>query len=226
MAEICKWGYLEGRGKDALDRMNWAHGHYKIPNEDFLYVLSTFIYEPIRWIDKYGWRPTCEVEKRGYYFFWREVGKRMGMRDIPPSYEEFGQWKADFERKHFVFADTNNRIGSLTRDLFASWFLRIFTPMVRYTIYAMLDDTMLESFGFPKPFPFARTLVDKSLRLRGRIVRWLPPRRKPHFFMDNRNRSYPRGYSIPKLGPPKLIENNARSRNESEVTFKKTAEAQ
>ena len=215
MAEICKWGYLEGRGKDALDRMNWAHGHYKIPNEDFLYVLSTFIYEPIRWIDKYGWRPTCEVEKRGYYFFWREVGKRMGMHDIPASYEEFEQWKANFERKHFVFAETNNRIGSLTRDLFASWFPRIFTPIIRYTIYAMLDDTMLESFGFPKPFPFARKLVDTSLRLRGSIVRWLPARRKPHFFMDNRNRTYPHAYSIKKLGPPKLID-----------LQKKTAEAQ
>jgi len=40
VAEMCKWGYLEGRGKEALERMNWAHGHYKISNEDFLYVLD------------------------------------------------------------------------------------------------------------------------------------------------------------------------------------------
>ncbi|MBI5471488.1 MAG: DUF2236 domain-containing protein [Ignavibacteriae bacterium] len=206
MAEICKWGYLEGRGKEALERMNWAHGHYKIPNNDFLYVLSTFIFEPIRWIDRYGWRPTCDVEKKGYYYFWREVGKRMGMQNIPESYERFEQWKQEFEEKHFVYAETNKRIGSLTRDLFASWFPRMFTPLVRYTIYAMLDDQMLESFGFPKPLPVARTLVDASLRLRGRLVRWLPPRTTPHFFMDNRNRTYPRGYALPKLGPPKLIE--------------------
>jgi len=65
-AVICKYGYLEGRGKEALDRLNWVHGHYQIANEDFLYVLSTFIYEPIYWIDKYGWRPTCAQEKQGY----------------------------------------------------------------------------------------------------------------------------------------------------------------
>jgi hypothetical protein len=111
MAEICKNGYLEGRGKEALERMNWAHGHYKISNDDFLYVLSTFIYEPIYWIDKYGWRQTCEQEKKGYYYFWREVGKRMKMTDIPPTYEEFEQWKHDYEAKHFVFAETNKRIG-------------------------------------------------------------------------------------------------------------------
>jgi hypothetical protein len=134
------------------------------------------------------------------------------MHDIPPSYEEFEQWKHDYEKKHFVFAETNQRVGSLTRDLFASWFPRIFTPIVRFTIYAMLDDAMLESFGFPKPFPVIRTLVDKSLRLRGRIVRLLPPRKKPHFFMDNKNRTYPRGYEIAKLGPPNLIRAEQRER--------------
>ncbi len=205
MSEICKYGYLEGRGKEALERMNWAHAHYKISNDDFLYVLSTFIYEPIYWIDKYGWRPTCEQERKGYYYFWREVGKRMLINDIPPGYEEFEQWKQNYEAKHFIFAETNNRVGKLTRDLFASWFPRILTPMVRYTIYAMLDDAMLMSFGFPKPAPFMRSLVSASLKLRGKIVRLLPPRRKPHFFVDGRNRTYPRGYAIKKLGPPKLV---------------------
>ena len=29
---MCKWGYESGRGKAALDRMNWAHGHFSIGN--------------------------------------------------------------------------------------------------------------------------------------------------------------------------------------------------
>jgi hypothetical protein len=215
MAEICKWGYLEGRGKEALERMNWAHGHYKISNDDFLYVLSTFIYEPIYWIDKYGWRQTCEQEKKGYYYFWREVGKRMRIQDIPPSYEDFEQWKRRYEEKYFAFTETNNRIGSLTRDLFASWFPRILSPIVHYSIYAMLDDAMLKSFGFPKPLPVMRTLVDTSLKMRGRIVRLLPPRKKPHFFMDNKNRTYPHSYEIAQLGPPKLVESEKKSALES-----------
>ncbi len=120
-------------------------------------------------------------------------------------------WRRSSPLEYFVFAETNNRVGKLTRDLFASWFPRIFTPMVRYGIYAMPDDTMLESFGFPKPLPIMRALVDKSLRLRGRIVRLLPPRSKPHFFMDNRNRTHPQGYAIKKLGPPKLVEREEKS---------------
>ena len=89
----------------------------------------------------------------------------MGIQNIPPSYAEFEKFSADYERKHFTFAETNQRVGSSTRDLFASWFPRIFTPIVRYSIYAILDD---------------------------------------------RNRTYPKGYDIAKLGPPKLVAQEER----------------
>jgi hypothetical protein len=205
VAEMCEWGYESGRGKEALERMNWVHGHFKIANDDFLYVLSTFIYEPIRWIDTVGWRPTCTNEKLGYYCFWREVGKRMGIVNIPPSYEAFEAWSRAYERQHFRFADTNQRVGTSTRDLFASWFPRIVTPFVRYSIYAMLDEAMISSFGFPQPLPLTRPALRGILKLRGRAVRWLPPRRTAHFFTDDRNRTYPAGYWISQLGPPRMV---------------------
>jgi hypothetical protein len=205
VSEMYKWGYLEGRGKEALERMNWAHGHYKISNDDFLYVLSTFIFEPIRWIDKFGWRKLSETERLAYYYFWREIGTRMRITNIPPTYAEYEKWSRDYEAATFRYAETNHRVGKQTRDLFASWFPRFFTPMVRYTIYAMLDDGMLQSFGFPKPLPLMRSLVGYGLRLRGNLVRLLPPRKTPHFFCDHRNRTYPKGYSIERLGPPKLM---------------------
>ncbi len=205
IAEMCEWGYESGRGKEALERINWAHGHFKIANDDFLYVLATFIYEPIRWIDAFGWRKLCSHERLAYYFFWRAVGERMAIRDIPPSDEAFAQWAADYEKACFRFAETNQRIGSATRDLFASWAPRSMAPLVRRAIYAILDDSMLEAFGFPRPLPVARALVRGALKLRGRLVRWLPPRKVPHFFTDSPNRSHPRGYEIAKLGPPRLM---------------------
>ena len=205
VAEMCKWGYESGRGKDALERMNWAHSHFKIANDDFLYVLSTFIFEPIRWIDQFGWRPTALNERLGYYWFWREIGTRMRITNIPASYDTFEAWSRAYERAQFRFAETNQRVGSSTRDLFVAWFPRIFTPIVRYSIYAMLDDAMIEAFGFPKPLPMTRPLLRAGLKLRGRFVRWLPARREPHFFTDSRNRTYPSGYRISELGPPRLV---------------------
>jgi hypothetical protein len=51
----------------------------------------------------------------------------------------------------------------------------------------------------------SRALLRAALKLRGRVVRWLPPRREPHFFTDSENRTYPRGYQISELGPPRLV---------------------
>jgi mpaB/rubber oxygenase-like protein len=205
VAEMCEWGYEEGRGKEALDRMNWAHAHYKIANDDFLYVLSTFIFEPVRWIDAFGWRKTTLNERLGYYYFWREVGKRMGITDIPPSYEAFEAWSLAYERDHFQFAVTNQRVGTSTRRIFESWAPRVLAPVVRYSIYAMLDDNMITAFGFPKPLPLTRPLLRGALKLRGRVLRFFPPLKEPHFFTDDRNRTHPDGYRIGELGPPKLV---------------------
>ena len=111
----------------------------------------------------------------------------------------------EIERLDPERAETNHRVGAATRDLFASWFPRLFTAVVRYSIYAMLDEATLAAFGFPKPLPASRALLRAALKLRGRVVRWLPPRREPHFFTDSQNRTYPRGYQISELGPPRLV---------------------
>lgn len=210
VGEMCQWGYESGRGREALERMNWVHSHFRIDNDDYRYVLSTFIYEPLRWIDRFGWRRPCRNERLGYYHFWRNVGERMGIRDIPDSPAAFASWALDYERSHFRFAESNRAIGTATRDLFASWYPRLLAPLVYTSIYALLDDAMLSAFGFPRPLPLSRTLVGGALALRGRLVRWMPARREPDFFTGRRNRSWPGGYRIAELGPPRLIESVAR----------------
>ena len=204
VAEISKWGYNSERGREALRRMNRAHSRFNISNDDYLYVLSTFIYEPVRWMDRFAWRKMTENEKLASYYFWYEIGTRMGIREIPESYEKFQQFACDYERDNFRFAEPNQRIGTATRDLFAAWMPRIFAPLVRWGIYALLDDVMLKSFGFPRPFAFVRKLVHGALKMRGWVVRILPARKTPNFFADRRNRTYPHGYEITKLGPPNV----------------------
>ncbi|MFZ0708779.1 MAG: oxygenase MpaB family protein [Terrimicrobiaceae bacterium] len=87
VAEISKWGYDSERGREAVRRVNRAHSRFDICNSDYLYVLSTFIYEPIRWIDRFGWRGLTGNERLASYYFWCAVGRRVGIREIPESYE-------------------------------------------------------------------------------------------------------------------------------------------
>jgi hypothetical protein len=204
VAEMAKWGYDSERGREALRRMNHAHSRFDISNDDYLYVLSTFIYEPVRWMDRFGWRKMTVNEKLASYYFWYGIGTRMGIKAIPESYQTFEQFAGEYERANFRFAETNQRIGTATRDMFASWMPHLLTPLVRWGVYSLLDDEMLASFGFPRPFPFMRKLVHGALKTRGWVVRILPARKRSNFFCDRRNRTYPHGYELAKLGPPKL----------------------
>ncbi len=112
----------------------------------------------MKWIDAFGWLRLCDTERHAYYYFWREVGARMGIREIPGSFDAFLQWATNFERTRFRYAESNRKIGTVTGDLFATWGPRLATP-VHYGIYALLDDEMIEAFGFPRPLPGSRTLV-------------------------------------------------------------------
>lgn len=158
--------------------MNQIHGRFEISNQDYLYVLSTFVFEPIRWNAQFGWRPLVEQERLGYFHFWREVGRRMGIREIPGDYAEFGLFNGEYEREHFRFTPENQRLGSATVELFVNWYPRVLSPLTRKAIYALLDDRLIQAFGFPPASPIGRRFVPGLLRLRARVLRMLPPPRK------------------------------------------------
>jgi hypothetical protein len=177
--ELIESGYDGERGQGALRRMNQQHGRFVIANPDFLYVLSTFVFEPIRWNERFGWRMMCANERLACFYFWREVGRRMNIQDIPTDYATFEKLSHDYEKAHYRFTEANRCVGSATRELFVSWFPKLLAPLVRKTIYALLDDSLIEAFGFDRPSPLMRELVGGALRLRGALAGLLPARHHP-----------------------------------------------
>ncbi|GLW27506.1 oxygenase MpaB family protein [Actinoplanes regularis] len=205
MAEIAAHGYDSPRGREALKVINRAHGRFAISNDDMLYVLSTFVYDPIDWLERYGWRPPHEHEKLAAFHYYREVGKRMGIRDIPAGYEEFAEFKRGYEQQHFVFSETNQKIGEYTVGLFAAWFPAFLRPAVRLGVRGMLDEPMLRAFGFPPAPRWVGALGDFALHARAYTLRFFPPRRASVLGVSPRNRTYPgypEGYRPADLGAP------------------------
>jgi hypothetical protein len=203
LSEILEHGYESERGRAALRRMNQQHGTYPISNDEFLYVLTTFVFEPIRWMERFAWRPMIREEKLANYYYWRELGKRMGIKNIPDTYEALEQYNIDYEDKHFRYDEANRRIGQATLNLMLGWYLPRFLHRIgKPFVFAMMDDRLAEAFGFPKQPLFLRKLVASALALRGRIIRFLPPRREPRLLTQMKNRTYPNGYEIDQLGPP------------------------
>ncbi len=202
VSELMEHGYESERGKRALRRMNQLHGRFEIANEDYLYVLSTFIYEPIRWNERFGWRRMCEKERLALFHFWREVGRRMNIRDIPLEYETFERFNKDFESNHFTFTETSQRVGTATRELFVSWAPRFLAPMVRDAIHALLDPPLRSAFGFPRASGWMRWLVPAALSARAWLLRFTPPRKTPRLRTEMVRKIYPQGYTLESLGPP------------------------
>ena len=201
LSEIVENGFESDRAKSAFRRMNGMHGHYSIANEDFLYVLSTFIFEQVRWNARFGWRLMTAGEKQALYYFWREVGRRMGIRDIPGSFEEFEAYNVNYERTKFGFTEGGQRVGGATRDLFIGWFLPKWCyPAVRPFIYSLLDDPLLEAFRFPKAPALVTALTRASLGARAFALRFFPERTRPKLRTHLKTLSYPQGHRIEDLG--------------------------
>ncbi len=218
VAELTSYGYDSERGRAALRRMNRIHKHFPISNDDYLYVLSVFIYEPIRWNARFGWRKMCRQEKLAAYYFWREIGRRMNIKDIPDTYAAFEQWANQYERDQFRYTKSNQRIGEATRDLFLSWFPlpKAVQKALRPAIYALLDDAMLDAFGFPHPPRLLRTSLTATLKARAIAQRFFPPRAKPYTIENTRFRLYPKGYTLSEIGPYSMLaELNNTQPNES-----------
>ena len=201
LSTIVEAGYDSEQGRRAIRQMNRIHGRFAIANEDFLYVLSSFVFEPIRWNARFGWRPLIETEKLATFEFWREVGRRMAIEEIPEHYGEFERFNEEYERREFRPTEASRRVGSATRDMFLAWFPGLPRRLGAPAIHALLDEPLLEAFGFPRPPRAVRAAVEAALRARARAVALLPPRRRPRLRVRRRTRTYGRDWALEELGP-------------------------
>lgn len=201
LAEILENGPESERGTAALDRMNAMHGAYRIANEDLLYVLSTFVLEPIRWTDRFGWRRMTEREREAAFVYYGDLGRRMGIEGIPETRRALEHFNRDFEACRFRWAESNARIGAATTDLLLSFYLpRPLVAFGRPAVAALMDEALRRAMGVANPPQWLQRAVPAALRLRARCLRTLPKRKRPRLITTQQRPTYPRGYCIRELG--------------------------
>jgi hypothetical protein len=200
LSGIAEQGIESEHARIVIQRMNDLHGRWHLKNEDMLYVLSTFVFEPTRWHERYGWRKPTHNEKLANYYFWVDVGTRMGITDIPDTLEAYERFNIEHEQKYFRYDDANRLIGVATMDVFLNWYPRWLRPIVRQVLLSFMDEPMLNAMGFPKPNLVIRWLSQTGLKLFGKLLRFMPPRRKPYLYTQIPNRTYPQGFKPEELG--------------------------
>ncbi|BEJ15436.1 hypothetical protein CspHIS471_0500410 [Cutaneotrichosporon sp. HIS471] len=159
------------RGSIALARMNWLHSRYGnlIGRDDKLFTLALFVFEPFYFAELFDYRPLNELEKEARYVHWREIGARMGIEDIPPTRAELLEWTTAYGKKSMVYDPRNGQVGNATFSVLLKDMPRFMWPLGKRMSLVLLDDHMLQAFGWEKPPALMYWLVPRLLRIKGLV---------------------------------------------------------
>jgi hypothetical protein len=208
--------YFGTREEDARKRLNFFHGLYNIQQKDYLYTLSVFVLEPVRWVDKFGQRKVEKIEKESIYLYYKDMGNKMGIQNIPNSFEEFNDWNIDFEKKHMIFEQSNQDVAECTLRLLLSSYPPFLHSIVRNASLSLMDERLLHSMNYKKPHWIYSFILNSILILYSWFILILMPPR-PEFMRYSKTMKsegdlyfaqnveyvncYPNGYRLEDLGP-------------------------
>lgn len=203
MYELIDHGLDHPRGRTATRRLNQIHRRYSISNDDYRYVLGTFIVTGPRFVERHGWRPLHDVERQATYHFYAELGRRMNIRDIPTSLDAYTTFFDDYEARHLAHTPAAEHLMTATRGLFGAMLPRPLAPAAPALLSALLDEPLRRATATPPPSRSARTTLTTALAIRGFLLRHTyTPRRHSFLAGGISAATYPDGYNLATVGPP------------------------
>jgi hypothetical protein len=199
--EPARHGLHSDRGRRAIRRINQMHGAYDIADDEMRYVLSTFVVVPKRWMDDYGWRAFTPAEVRASVRYYMELGRLLGIREVPQTYAGFEHLLTGYEAEHFGFDEGGRRVADATMLLMRSFYPSLLSRPMEVFSRALMDEPLLAAFRFRRPPAPVVRAARAGLRARAGLEAVLPARRTALHSPDiPRIKSYPHGYDIEALG--------------------------
>ncbi|KAG0256387.1 hypothetical protein BG011_004584 [Mortierella polycephala] len=179
--ELQEQGNDEARTQATIDRINWIHSHYRIPQEDYTYNLALFILEVLDWIDRFEWRKTTDLEKNAVLAVWTATGEKLGIENIPSTVKDLREWTENYERVKMVYASWNPVVAESVIKLSQST-IPFPTPygLVRRVLISFLPPRVCAALGYKAPATYMVWMTKTSFWLRSRFVRYfMLPRTVP-----------------------------------------------
>ncbi|MFM8606019.1 MAG: dephospho-CoA kinase [Cyanobium sp.] len=209
VAELFRLGPDSPGGRAVIQRLNRIHGSYPISQADYAYVLSGFVAEPIRWLERYGWRPLTAGEQQALFRFWEHVGGLMGIEERPRSLAELLALNARVEAELFRSADSNRAVAEATVAMLLEPWPAPLRPALAAGMSGLLEPGVLRSLRWPASPRWLAASLRLALRGRSRLLalrhRLRPPRRQ-QFYSERPTPSYGHRFELEQLGPPHLLE--------------------
>ncbi|WP_278257529.1 hypothetical protein [Nocardioides convexus] len=122
----------------------------------------------------------------------------MGIKDVPETYDGFMHLLDDYERAHFDFDAGGRRVADSTLALMTTFYPRPLRKPVEVFSRALMDEPLLDAFGYAEPGPLARKVSRAAMKARARVLKHTPSHRKPVFTAD-----LPRIKSLPRRLRPR-----------------------
>lgn len=196
-------GFDDPDSRTAIRRMNQMHRRYGIGNDDMLYVLSTFVVTPLRWLDEFGWRRLHPHERHAAVTHYRALGRRMGIRDMPEDEAGFAALMDGVEAERFAHTAGGREVADATLALLATFppFSALPAALVRRSTTCLMDPQLLRALHYPVPTRAERAASRAGMRMRAAVERRMSPRTTPVTIDDLPEvRSYPDGFDLARLG--------------------------
>ncbi len=196
--------------KDAEEmaaHLNKIHGMYDIPNEEFLYTLSGFIFELKSFIENYGWRQLTRNEELAVFYTYRRMGELMQIKDIPESIEAYEEWKLAYERENQAFSENNHLVSEGLMRGIKQMVPAVITPLLIPFVLSLIDKRYAYLLGYKYPNVVTRTFFKSLMWVRKQFNKWFTIWEKVSFeqLFFTSYQTYPNGYDKFKLGPEKII---------------------
>lgn len=210
IGEIYRYERGSVEQREMIEHLNAIHSLYTISNDDYLYTLSTFIFDPTLFLERFGFRSLTDKEQDAVFHMYRELGEQMGIESLPETRHDYWRWRVAYEARAQRYSPANEAVArgflAAVRSLLPTY-LQPFTEMLTT---AVLDDEQATlALGLDLPPRAVVRAVRNGLWLQARAARFLNPfesRGIEEWAFFNTFPSYPDGYERLRLGPRRVME--------------------
>lgn len=112
-----------------------------------------------------------ELEKVAIYTYWKEIGSRMGMSDLPPTLEDLADWTEEYTRRTMYYSDNNRACSDATLELFVRDLPSFLQGTAKNALISMLEERVRIALGYEKPSALTYFVVNAVLKTRGFLIR-------------------------------------------------------
>ena len=198
--ELLHHGLDSPQGRDIVERVNAMHARWHFRDDDARWVLSTFVVPAVRIVERFGWRPLTDGEATALMTWYRELGVRLGVPDLPADLPAFRAETDAYEAEHLAPTEQGLRLLAATRDLLVEALPRPARPVLLAAAGELFEEPARSALGLHRPGPAVRRLTLAGLRLRAWRRRRRGPADTSWFVPGAPNTAYPDGYRLEDLG--------------------------